>query len=146
MWRIKMEDKYFHGVEVGRKLEFEKIHNKWIELIGKDLTDFEMCAEFTRFMIDREEKLKSAVKKSLDTNRYEVYGDITTPIEEETHIELHDEVVEEIKNRNDYEEHSGTIDELKGLKIHTSGGDVILKEKYRSELERKNIKYEEVKK
>lgn len=97
--------------------------------------------------VDKQNELTNKATDNDANNRYEVYNERDLATNNQTiDIDKHDEIIEEIKNRTDYEKHDGTNDEIVGLKIKTSGGSVVLKEKYRSELESKGIEYVEVKK
>lgn len=106
--------------------------------------------------VDRGNAILSTVKQNKENDLYEVYGEEAIEYPElppgfslnTDHIDMnvHDTVIEEITNRDDYDEHVGTNNDISGLKIKTSGGHIILKPKYKTELETKGIVYEEIKK
>jgi len=112
-------------------------------------------AFLTSYDEDKKSKTLGSVKNNTNSGRYEVYGDMADDTNLSTNIDTnpldinvskHDEVIEEITNRKDYETNEETIGNVVGLKTTTSGGDVILKPKYKDELDRKGIIYEEIKK
>jgi len=104
---------------------------------------------------DKKVKLLRDVSGAIKLNRYKVYGDVAEEAtnilpdlptnNDEIDIDKHDQFVEEITNRIDYVKHDGTKGDIVGLKIKTSGGNLILKPKYREELKKNGISYEEIK-
>lgn len=123
--------------------------------------------------VDRKNSTLSTANDSVKSNRYKIYGDVVdekmdwmddipedadtfwplTPDDEghPLHIlnkkqpETSAPEVEEIVKSEDEDTSKETNDNVSGLRVHTAGGDVIKKPKYKKELEAKGIPYEEIK-